>query len=174
MSALVIQSHVKEGLEMAREAKLPLPIRQAIATHHGTKLIRYFFNKAQERKRPEKSGGARERLPLPRTEPQHQGDGHPAACRRGGGGGADLDNPTPTKIQAMIDRIFSNALEDDQLDDSRTHVFGARQGGVGLSVGADQHVSSPNRLSGFRLQPEAEKADSGPLQVGEKTVPANR
>ncbi len=46
MSALVIQSHVKEGLKMAREAKLPLAIRQSIATHHGTKLIRYFYSKA--------------------------------------------------------------------------------------------------------------------------------
>ena len=55
MSALVIQSHVKEGLEIAREAKLPLPIRQGIATHHGTKLIRYFFTRAQERSAKDKN-----------------------------------------------------------------------------------------------------------------------
>ena len=58
MSALVIQSHVKEGLEIAREAKLPLPIRQGIATHHGTKLIRYFFNRAQETGRKGQDRGA--------------------------------------------------------------------------------------------------------------------
>ena len=41
---------------MAREARLPLPIRQGIATHHGTKLIRYFFDKAKERNAsPDKS-----------------------------------------------------------------------------------------------------------------------
>jgi hypothetical protein len=63
MSALVIQSHVKEGLKMAREAKLPLPVRQGIATHHGTKLIRYFFNRAQEERStigiPDRSPAAR-------------------------------------------------------------------------------------------------------------------
>jgi membrane-associated HD superfamily phosphohydrolase len=116
MSALVIQSHVKEGLEIAREAKLPLPIRQGIATHHGTKLIRFFFNRAQERGAKDKTE-VREsdyRYPGPKPHTKELGvlllaDAVEAAART-------LDNPNPVKIQAMIDKIFSNALEDDQLD----------------------------------------------------------
>lgn len=117
MSALVIMSHVKEGLEMARAAKLPLPVRQGIATHHGTKLIRFFFNKAQEHRKAEMSE-VREseyRYPGPRPHTKELGilllaDAVEAAART-------LENPTPGKVQAMIDRIFNDALEDDQLDD---------------------------------------------------------
>jgi membrane-associated HD superfamily phosphohydrolase len=117
MSALVIQSHVKEGLEIAREAKLPLPVRQGIATHHGTKLIRYFYNRAQERHADDKTE-VREsdyRYPGPKPHTKELGilllaDAVEAAART-------LENPTPAKIQAMIDKIFGNALEDDQLDD---------------------------------------------------------
>lgn len=48
MSTLVIRNHVKEGLEMAEEYKLPKMIHRFIAEHHGTTLIKYFYIKAQE------------------------------------------------------------------------------------------------------------------------------
>lgn len=118
MSALVIQSHVKEGLEMAREAKLPLAIRQGIATHHGTKLIRYFFSKAKDKTAPE-MGEVREsdyRYPGPKPHTKELGvlllaDAVEAAART-------IEKPSPGKIQAMINRIFSDTLEDGQLVDS--------------------------------------------------------
>jgi len=118
MSALVIQSHVKEGLEIARHHNLPLPIRQAIATHHGTKLIRYFYSRARERVTRDQ-GEVREsdyRYPGPRPNTKELGvlllaDAVEAAART-------LDNPTPAKIQNMIDKIFSDALEDGQLDET--------------------------------------------------------
>ncbi len=47
LSAFVILSHVKDGLEMAKEYGLPKKIRDFIAEHHGTTCIRYFYNKAQ-------------------------------------------------------------------------------------------------------------------------------
>ncbi|MCD4748292.1 MAG: HDIG domain-containing protein [Thermoanaerobaculales bacterium] len=118
MSALVIQSHVKEGLEMAREAKLPLPIRQGIATHHGTKLIRYFYSKAKEQCDPE-LGEVREsdyRYPGPKPHTKELGvlllaDAVEAAART-------IDSPSPGKIQGLVTRIFSDALIDGQLEDS--------------------------------------------------------
>ena len=39
MSALILINHVKDGLELAREHHLPQPILEAIAEHHGTRLI---------------------------------------------------------------------------------------------------------------------------------------
>jgi putative nucleotidyltransferase with HDIG domain len=117
MSALVIQSHVKEGLEMAGEAKLPLPIRQGIATHHGTKLIRYFFHKAEES--AEGKSEVREsdyRYPGPKPHTKELGilllaDAVEAAART-------IERPTPNRLQGMIKKIFDNSLEDGQLDDS--------------------------------------------------------
>ncbi len=46
MSALIIKSHVKEGVELAAKYKLPVPIIDMIQQHHGTSLIEYFYNKA--------------------------------------------------------------------------------------------------------------------------------
>ena len=46
LSSMTIISHVKDGLELAWEAKLPKKIRNFIAEHHGTTSTRYFYNKA--------------------------------------------------------------------------------------------------------------------------------
>jgi putative nucleotidyltransferase with HDIG domain len=117
MSALVVSNHVKHGLELARKYRLPEPIREAITSHHGTKLIRYFYSRAKERE-DEDHGEVQEsefRYPGPRPRSKEMGilllaDAAEAA-------GRTLQNPTPGKIQGMIDQIFKNVLEDGQLDD---------------------------------------------------------
>jgi putative nucleotidyltransferase with HDIG domain len=52
MSALIIKNHVKDGMELAREAGLPEMVVEFIPQHHGTSLIRYFFRQAQDRAEP--------------------------------------------------------------------------------------------------------------------------
>ncbi len=49
MSALVIKSHVREGVEIAKEYKLPRVIIDIIEQHHGTGLIQFFYHKAKQR-----------------------------------------------------------------------------------------------------------------------------
>ncbi len=46
LSALVIISHIREGLELAEEYHLPDLIKQFIAEHHGTTCLSYFYRKA--------------------------------------------------------------------------------------------------------------------------------
>ncbi|HYG58806.1 MAG TPA: HDIG domain-containing protein [Symbiobacteriaceae bacterium] len=48
LSALIITSHVKDGLEMAKEARLPQEIIDFIPEHHGTTLVGYFYHKASK------------------------------------------------------------------------------------------------------------------------------
>ena len=48
MSALVIKTHVKEGVEIAKQEKLPKVIIDVIQQHHGTSLIKYFYHQAQK------------------------------------------------------------------------------------------------------------------------------
>jgi len=43
LSTLIIISHVKDGLELAKEYKIPKVIQDAIAQHHGTTLVKYFY-----------------------------------------------------------------------------------------------------------------------------------
>ncbi len=53
MSALIINSHVKDGMELARQYKLPERIVDIIPQHQGTKLIAYFYNKAKKSENPD-------------------------------------------------------------------------------------------------------------------------
>ena len=48
MSRLIILSHVKEGIELARKYRLPMVMQDIIEQHHGTTLIRFFYKKAME------------------------------------------------------------------------------------------------------------------------------
>ncbi len=47
-SAKMIKSHINDGLERAKKLKLPEEIIHAISQHHGTKLIKFFYDKAKE------------------------------------------------------------------------------------------------------------------------------
>ncbi len=46
LSALIILAHVKDGLELGRALRLPLPVLDIIAQHHGTSVLTYFYNRA--------------------------------------------------------------------------------------------------------------------------------
>jgi putative nucleotidyltransferase with HDIG domain len=169
MSVLVIQSHVKQGLEMASTAKLPLPIRQAIATHHGTKLIRFFFDKATAQCDPELEEvfESEFRYPGPKPPTKEFGilllaDAVEAAART-------LENPTPGKIQAMIDTIFTDALEDDQLDDSDlTFAELDKVASAFLWVLTNMYHHRID-YPGFDFNRRRQPRDSGSFQLGAKT-----
>ena len=53
MSALIIKSHIKEGIEMARDHRLPKIIRDVIRQHHGTTLVKYFYHQAKQKNKQE-------------------------------------------------------------------------------------------------------------------------
>ncbi len=170
MSALVILSHVKEGLELAREAKLPLAIRQGIASHHGTKLIRYFFNKASGKSRPG-MGEVREseyRYPGPRPHSKEMGilllaDAVEAAART-------LENPTPGKVQAMINKILNDALEDDQLADCELTFSELDKVGSAFLWVLTHMYHHRIDYPGFDFNREKQQRGSGPNKVGAKAV----
>ena len=46
ISAQIIISHVKDGLDLVRKYRLPQVIKDGIAQHHGTSLVRYFYYQA--------------------------------------------------------------------------------------------------------------------------------
>jgi len=114
MSALVLIKHVKEGLELAREHNLPRPLCDAIAQHHGTRLIKYFYNRALEQGDPSSVQEERYRYPGPTPQNKVMGvlmlaDGIEAASRT-------LVEPTTPKIRALIRTIMEDCLRDGQLD----------------------------------------------------------
>ncbi|MDC7222743.1 MAG: HDIG domain-containing protein [Spirochaetales bacterium] len=48
LSAAIIKAHVKLGVEKGREMNLPEEVIQIIQQHHGTSVIRYFYDKAEK------------------------------------------------------------------------------------------------------------------------------
>ena len=99
MSALIIQSHVKNGVEKAREYRLGQAISDIIQQHHGTNLIRVFYNKALEKagKNPHSVTEDKYRYPGPRPRTKEAAlvmlaDVVEAACRT-------LHHPTPHAIR---------------------------------------------------------------------------
>lgn len=120
MSSMVIASHVKEGAELARQYKLPEPIIEIIEQHHGTSLMTYFYQKAKEQSFA--SGGGERKLfeddykyqgPRPQTRVSAlvmMADAVEAASRV-------LNDPTPPRIAALVERIINHIFLEGQLDE---------------------------------------------------------
>jgi hypothetical protein len=118
MSVLVIVGHVKDGLEMAREYNLPEPLREFIATHHGTQLVRYFYHTAAKQ-HEEGQGPAPDesqfRYPGPKPRSREAAilliaDAAESSVRA-------MTEPTPTRIRTQVNQRVTERLEDGQLDD---------------------------------------------------------
>jgi len=120
MSSLILISHVKDGVELAREYKLGKEIIDIIQQHHGRSLISYFYQKAKDRTvlKGGKSSDIKEedfRYPGPKPQTKEAGlvmlaDMVEAASR-------SLVDPTPSRIQGMVQKVINNVFSDGQLDE---------------------------------------------------------
>jgi putative nucleotidyltransferase with HDIG domain len=115
MSSLILISHLKDGVEIATEYKLGHVIIEAIKQHHGTSLITYFYDKAQQRKGDDAVNIDDYRYPGPRPQTSEialvmVADVIEAASRT-------LANPTPSRVQGLVQNLINNIFSDGQLDD---------------------------------------------------------
>jgi len=115
MSSLILTGHIKNGVELAREIKLGNDITNAIRQHHGTSLIRFFYNKAIQQKGKNAVNINDFRYPGPKPQTKEiaivmLADVVEAASRT-------LDNPTPAKIQGLVQKLINHIFSDGQLDE---------------------------------------------------------
>ena len=115
LSTLILTSHVKDGVELAREHKLPQPIIDIIEQHHGQSLVSYFYHKALEGDRNEtiNEEDFRYEGPKPRTKEAAivmLADNIEAAVR-------SLQNPTAGRVEGLVRKIIKDRLMDGQLDE---------------------------------------------------------
>jgi putative nucleotidyltransferase with HDIG domain len=119
LSALIITAHVRDGLDLAKEHRLPQEIKDIIAQHHGTTLIRYFYHQALMDcgGAEEAPAGLEERFRYPGPLPQNReaavvmlADTIEAATRT-------LDKPSPERLEAMIQSLVHDKLDDGQLNE---------------------------------------------------------
>ena len=117
LSALVIASHVKDGIDAAKKYKLPKRIVDIISQHHGTGLISYFYHRALQATE-EKSGEVKEesyRYSGPKPQSKEAGiillaDMLEAEART-------LTNPTASRIKNLTQNVINRNLVNGQLDD---------------------------------------------------------
>jgi putative nucleotidyltransferase with HDIG domain len=113
VSAGIVAAHIKDGLALADRYRLPARIREMIPGHHGTSLVKYFFQLAQQRgQAPDERSY---RYPGPRAQSKEAGivmlaDG-PAAA------GRSLSAQNTETIRAMVDRMIDERVADGQLDE---------------------------------------------------------
>ena len=115
MSSLILISHVKNGVEIARENKLGQLIIDTIRQHHGTSIIKYFYEKARQQKGDDSVNIDNFRYAGPKPQTREAGlvmlaDVVEAASRT-------LDNPTPSRIQGLVQNLINNIFFDGQLDE---------------------------------------------------------
>jgi hypothetical protein len=118
VSARVIASHIRDGIDLGYEHGLPVQIIGFIPQHHGTSVMSYFYDKALS-----EVGGNAElvnkdvfRYPGPKPQSREAAilmlsDGVEASVR-------SLDDKDAASIRAMVDRIVDARVEDGQLDDA--------------------------------------------------------
>lgn len=116
LSALIISSHVRDGVEMAKQARLPAEIIKFIPEHHGTTLISYFYNRATENAGVEQVLERDFRYDGPRPQSKETAilmlaDSTEAAVR-------SLKTPDMEQIEGLIRKIIRDRLNDGQLDQS--------------------------------------------------------
>lgn len=117
MSALVIGSHIKRGVELAEESNLPDRIIDFIEEHHGTSTMAYFYHKAREQTEGDAEVPEAEyRYPGPRPRSKETAimmvaDTVEAASRT-------LEDPKPSRIRSLIRRLMNDKIQAGQLSDS--------------------------------------------------------
>lgn len=113
LSTLIITSHVKDGIEMATEAKLPPVILDMIAQHHGDSLVSFFFYKAKEQDENVKESDFRYDQRKPQTKEAAilmMADTVEAAVR-------SKKDATPGQLEGFIRTLIKGKLEDGQFDE---------------------------------------------------------
>ena len=112
LSSLIITSHVKDGLELAKDNKLPQQIQDIIAQHHGDGLVSFFYHKALEDNDEVPEEAFHYEGPKPQTKEAALvalADNVEAAVR-------SMKQPTPGRVEGFVRKIIKDKLNDGQLD----------------------------------------------------------
>lgn len=116
LSKMVITAHPKDGLDLAKEYGVPQPIQNFISQHHGESLASYFYNQALQQEGEENVKEDQFRYLGPKPQSKETAilmiaDAVESASRT-------LKNHSQEELEAMINKIITDRLNDGQLSDS--------------------------------------------------------
>lgn len=116
LSTSIIISHVKDGLELAKEHDIPTVVSDMIVQHHGTTLVKYFYYTLKNSsENPDEIKEEDFRYPGPRPQSKEaaiimMADSVEAAVR-------SIQEPTLAKIEEMVNNIVKDKLNSNQLNE---------------------------------------------------------
>ncbi|RKX96213.1 MAG: hypothetical protein DRP84_01725 [Spirochaetes bacterium] len=118
LSNSILKAHIKIGVEMAQEMKLPKEVIDIIEQHHGTSLMKYFYHQALKEKGLKNNDVDKRDYRYPGPKPQTReaaivmlADSVEAASRV-------LTNPSAKRIEQMVKDIIESKFRDGQLNES--------------------------------------------------------
>lgn len=119
VSALIILSHVKDGIELAKEYGLPPIIVSYIPEHHGTTLIKFFYHQAKSRA---KEDGREEEVQesffrYPGPKPQSRETAIVMLADTAEAASRTLESPSATRLRTFIHDMIMQKMLDGQLDE---------------------------------------------------------
>jgi putative nucleotidyltransferase with HDIG domain len=119
MSTLIIIGHVKDGVDLGRQHRLPEPIIDLIEQHHGTTLVEYFYHEANKR-----SGSNPDTPPVPESayrypgpKPQTKEAGILMVADAVESASRTLSDPTPARLEGLVTDLIDKRLRDGQFDE---------------------------------------------------------
>lgn len=131
MSALIILSHVKDGVDLAIRNKLNHQIIDAIRQHHGTTLVEYFYQRACRQEQDARAGGSlmnirKEDIPKVSEESYRYPGPKPQSIETVILGLADaaesasrsLERPTLQRLDDLVHDLLQDRINDGQYDEA--------------------------------------------------------
>lgn len=117
MSTLIIIAHVKDGADLGRQHHLPEPIVDFIEQHHGTTLVEYFYNRANQRSEENGEVVPESSYRYPGPKPQTKEAGVLMLADASEGAARVLVEPNPARIRDLVHEIVLKRLHDGQFDE---------------------------------------------------------
>lgn len=117
MSSLILISHIKDGVELAKQHRLGTELIDVIRQHHGTSLISYFYEKAKSLQDQSQSPVRIEDFRYPGPIPQTKEAGLVMLADAVEAASRTINDPTPARIKGMVQKIINNIFADGQLND---------------------------------------------------------
>jgi putative nucleotidyltransferase with HDIG domain len=127
LSTLIIIGHVKDGVELGRQYKLPAPVIDFIQQHHGTTLVEYFYREALKQQEsqglcPPRCDGQPHPLEpsfrYPGPKPQTRENGIVMLADAVESSSRALAVPTPGSLRKLVHDLLMKRLLDGQFDES--------------------------------------------------------
>ncbi|MCK5554402.1 MAG: HDIG domain-containing protein, partial [Deltaproteobacteria bacterium] len=117
MSGLILNAHVKDGVELAKKQRLGKKILDIIQQHHGTSLVSFFYQKAKEKQNPGVESIKEKDYRYLGPKPQTKEAGIVMLADAVEAASKTLSEPTPSRIKGLVSRIINSIFTEGQLED---------------------------------------------------------